>query len=186
MPSQGPLAAGTVTTSNADGGTVDWDIPGNVTASDDSYASASTFSGGELTYLLKVVDFGFSIPVGATIDGVEVTVERSSLLTGTVDARVNLIKNGVVTGVNHADTVTAWPGTDGVVTYGGPTDKWGLVLTRSFTNDSANWGCAMSVTLGTGLGGANVDSVTMTVYYTVAGVGFSPQRRPRRWFRQAG
>jgi hypothetical protein len=59
-------------------GTVAWTNPTNAGASDNSYATIGT-SGrcGVFTgHYLKATNFGFSIPVGATITGILVEIER--------------------------------------------------------------------------------------------------------------
>lgn len=77
-----------------------------------------------------------SIPASATIRGVVVEIERhGSNNTATryiVDHTVQLIKGGTAQGDNKADTVTQWLTTEYTkITYGSPTDLWGLTLTRA-------------------------------------------------------
>ena len=59
-------------------GTETWSDPTNAAASDDSYATNSRSGTSVQTHRLKATNFGFSIPTGATIEGIEVSVERKA------------------------------------------------------------------------------------------------------------
>lgn len=131
----------------------------------------SAFGSGDLvtSQILKLTNFGFSIPTAANIEGVKVTVERkSTTVIGNVnlvyDVTAQLVKGGTIQGNNYAITGTAWPSSDAQANYGGTSDNWGLTLTPTDVNAS-NFGFAFQVdsTLGT----ANVDNVIVTVYYTL-------------------
>ena len=58
-------------------GVVAWTNPSNAGASDNSYATAIP-SGTQTTYYLKTTNFGFGIPSGATVSGIEASVERKA------------------------------------------------------------------------------------------------------------
>jgi len=76
------------------GGTA-WSNPTNVTASDNSYASVS-LSFLVVSDALVATNFGFSIPVTATVDGITVSIEKNG--TGyTSDLAIQLTKNGTTT-----------------------------------------------------------------------------------------
>lgn len=133
-------------TTEAGGGSVDWASPGNITASDNNRATAA-LSKADISYYLKGTGFGFSIPSNARIDGITVEIERSiaeATNQYTYDYSVELIKGGVISGNNYADTVTLWPANsqDAYATYGGSSDLWGLTWTPADIN-SSNFGVAI-------------------------------------------
>ena len=70
MASEGPIFP-TVAGTDATGDT-DWTGPGNITATDDVYATAALAAAGT-SYDLWGDTFGFSIPSGATVDGIHGT-----------------------------------------------------------------------------------------------------------------
>lgn len=60
-------------------GTKTWTNLGNVHTSNNQYTSIAGGSGlnsGEISQNIKMTGFGFAIPVGATIQGISVSVER--------------------------------------------------------------------------------------------------------------
>src|SRR5262245_28283178 len=99
-----------------------WVNTTNVAASDNLYATFGNISGsvGGYTDYLLVRGFGFAIPTGATITGIQVNVERSDANSNTSDFHVQLIKNGIITAPDSANA-TLWPTTDGVRSYGSST-----------------------------------------------------------------
>ncbi len=104
------------------------------------------------SHYLEATDFGFSVPVGATITGVFVQISRfqggSHTTTEVADNHVKLIKGGVVSGTDKATDV-AWPISQQAATYGGNGDLWGLALTSADVNAS-DFGVALSVSDGEG------------------------------------
>ena len=139
----------TVTYHNAGVGTVSWTNPGGITADDSSYAQCS-LGGSAVSHYLWATNFGFGIPTGATINGVQVSVLRESSSSSTSnniqDNVVSLIKGGAVTGSNKA-TATYWPDSMHGASYGGTADLWGTSLTAADI-DAANFGVALSVKTG--------------------------------------
>jgi hypothetical protein len=160
----GPNSAGTGTNVAA-GGTA-WSNPGNVTASDNSYASVS-LGFFALSDALVATNFGFSIPVTATIDGITVSIEKNG--TGYIsDIVIQLTKNGTTgVGSNYSQFFTAWPGSDTNVGYGGAADLWGTAWTVAEINNS-NFGVYIRA-IGLNFGGstANIDHVTVTIDYSL-------------------
>ena len=121
-------------------------------------------------------NFGFSIPGGATIQGIEVIVEKNAdpgTGTGTetvVDEFVQLCKGGVKVGNNNADTVNPWSPTANIDIYGGSDDLWGTTWTPTDINAS-DFGCFFEAEYnGDGspkYATLEVDYVQMRVHYTV-------------------
>jgi len=175
--SEGPNSPSSGSTS-ADSGAVDWTNPGNVTASDNSRATAS-LAKGDVSYYLKATGFGFSIPTGSTINGITIEIERSiaEATSNTKDNSVKIIKDGTITGDEKADTATLWPvnSGDAYATYGGSTDKWGVSWTVADIN-SSNFGVAVqaknAVAAKPTTETAQVDHIRITVTYTVLSTTF--------------
>lgn len=149
-------------------GTGAWSNPGNAVSSNTSYASATV--DGSSTNFLRCLNYGFSIPAGATIVGIEVNVERKSDRTsngGSQDAAMRLVKAGVIQATDRS-TATIYPTVDGVETHGSPTDLWGTTWTPADVNAS-NFGAAFAATKPDSNGPGHtitVDYMSITVYYT--------------------
>jgi hypothetical protein len=142
-------------------GTFTWSNPGNITAKDGSYALVA----GGASHFLKATSFGFSIPSGATIKGISVAVTRRSTNLDVVDEAIRLVKAGTVQTTDRA-VGTAWPTTFTDQVYGGPTDLWGGTWAYTDINNSG-FGAAVAANV-TPPDGAEVDAITITVYYTLA------------------
>ena len=149
-------------------GTVTWANPGNITANDNSYASASL--NNSTTHYLQATNFGFAIPTLATIDGITVVIGRYGTTDFGNDVRdniVRLVQGGTIVGSNYATTGTDWPSTEGTATYGSATDLWGTTWTAAQIN-AANFGVVLSAT-STNSRTAYVDYMQVTVAYTYGG-----------------
>jgi hypothetical protein len=183
VPVQGPYNGSTFVDNNSVG-TLTWSSPSNAQTSNNVYAVAtSPGAGPQVTHYLKATNFGFSIPAGATIDGIVVMVERKTDSTSVKDSGVYLVKNGTISGTNHSVTTSGtgftsclspvtgtncWSTTEATVSYGSPTDLWGTEWTVSDINNIAS-GIVFSAsrTYGTGSRTISMDSITMMVYYTL-------------------
>lgn len=148
------------------GGAFAWSNPGNCTAADGANASV-VLNPGTIAHWLKATNFGFSIPSGATIDGIVAEVKWSSA-TATLNT-VKLVVGGSVVGSNKSTGLAG--GASSYKTYGGSADKWGLTPSVSDVNAS-NFGLVFGVSA-TGFVGdtVNVDHIRITVYYTTASSG---------------
>lgn len=156
----------TVVSDNSNAGVDAWEEPQDAAADGGGVASVGSTTG--LTEYLKATDFGFAVPLGATIDGVEVAVEKMEAFSGvTFDVEVRLVKGGTVAGDNKADLGDPWQAGMEVKTYGGAADLWGLALTPADVNAS-NFGVVISCE--DPFTGANpqVDYMSITVHYTEA------------------
>jgi hypothetical protein len=99
-----------------------WTNPGNITAPGLPYATVSISHDAIYSNYLQGSGYGFTIPTGANVMGIEVTINR--MFTGhpnIIDNSVRLVKAGVIVGSNKA-SATLWPTVFTAVTYGGPTD----------------------------------------------------------------
>lgn len=148
--SQGPSYGTSAASDNSNGGSIVWSNPANANSSAlDFAASTLGFTAFPATsQYLKLSGYGFSIPTGATINGITVDIRRyrSGGDVGHViyDVEVKLLKNNIVSGNNKADTTTNWPMSLATKTYGGSTDLWGTTWTPSDIN-SSNFGIVLSV-----------------------------------------
>lgn len=177
MPNTGAVSCGTGTNEVISGS--DWINPGNITASDDSRSTAALTGSASLrfTQYLIASNFGFSIPSGATIDGILVEIERSATTTSGSprDLIVQLTDDAASTGLagdNKADTATTWPTTDAYASYGGASDTWAFSPTDSIINASG-FGVLIRAqkTSGETSTTVRVDHVRITVYYTAGASG---------------
>lgn len=152
--------------------TTDWATQTNTTSDDAAYATygGAFFDASEKSEEFQLSNFGFAIPNGATIDGVQVLIDRKAGTASDVfDFNISLTKTaGVQVGTNKADTATAYGTTDASVTYGtGTTDKWGTTWTEAEIEAT---GFGVVICVQTDAGGANevasIDYVNVTVHYT--------------------
>ena len=166
MPSQGPNSGGTFADDSSIG-TIAWSNVNNAASSNDVYAVASAPSIID-THYLKATNFGFSIPSGATISGIEVRIERSMSVSGfVVDNSMKAVQGGSIVGAEHATNTHTWTTTDTIDTFGGPMDLWGVTWTPDQINAS-DFGAAFSAFTTDALD-MRIDQMTMTVYYSEAG-----------------
>lgn len=177
MASEGPNSASTIVDDDSVG-SVEWSNPGNAGASDDSRAIADIGILSDSHYL-KFTGFGFSIPLGVTIEGVALSLERRRG-TGVATIRdkvVRLVVGGTVVGDNKADTGTDWPASDAAAGYGGAADTWGLSPTAAQVNAN-DFGFVVQARnpAGGGAGSINaeVDHGTLSVTYSGIVVSLSP------------
>lgn len=156
---------------NASQGAVAWTSPGNIAIGGQSATCA--MGAGQSSQLLVASGFGFNVPAGATITGVQATINKASSKINEFDSTVSLVLAGTPSGANRASS-TAWPtGAGGNVVYGSSSDLWGLSLQPADVNN-AGFGVCIA-------GQANVAActlsvaafVTITVYYTTPMAGTS-------------
>jgi hypothetical protein len=147
-----------------------WTNPTNITDRDEVYATRQASGTGATNYL-KANNFGLSVPSGATILGIQVSIKKLRTGGTTGNTRDNSLRlldaSGAVTGDNKADTATNWGTTDDTYVYGGASDLWGASWTYSDVND-ADFGVVLSVAGATSGSDrtANVDNIRVIVYYT--------------------
>jgi uncharacterized repeat protein (TIGR01451 family) len=106
--------------SDASVGSKAWGSPGDVTADDGVFSVLQQLDNGQASHRLlgDMTGNPFTIPAGATIDGIEVTVEaQDGLGQSATDLEVLILKNGVLSGTDHADA-TPWPITLGTKSWG--------------------------------------------------------------------
>lgn len=149
-PSEGPNDPGTLEDDDAVG-TVTWSNPGNAAANDASYATATDNVSTTNSFYLKATNFGFTIPTGATIDGIVVEIDRKCSDDSSDYCTDNIVRlqKSSFQGDNKAiGSATHWPTSDAYATYGASNDLWGLSFTPSDINAS-DFGVGISATLNT-------------------------------------
>ena len=163
---------GTGTSVSAGAGTVAWTNPNRIGADDTSYATCDLGNGAS-SWRLFARDLGFAIPAGATINGIQVEINRQS--SGQMpplvrDNVVQLTKDGsALVGSNLAVTTTDWPtGSPQTRTYGSSTNLWGDVWTPAEVN-ATTFGVALQARNANNNRSrtATVDYIRVTVTYTV-------------------
>ena len=163
MPSQGPRSGSTFVNSGTGS---DWSNPSNAQYSDNNRANCRAAANNELTKHLDATGYGFTIPDGATIDGIVVGIEKYGSLNTVTDNSVRIIKGGSGTGSNKA-LGGYWGTSDAYYTYGASDDKWGTTWTSSDIN-SSGFGVGIKALIATNNYDASIDHIRITVHYTLA------------------
>ena len=137
-----------------------WSNASNAYASDDAYASVTSNGQQQDWY-----NFGFTVPSGAIIDGIEVYVEGNDQLAA----------NGVAVEVSWDGGATytstgaqqLWPGsgTDVRRAFGGGDDTWGRTWSESELSNS-NFRVRLTKIGSSNVVNFDVDQVRVNVYYT--------------------
>lgn len=156
-------------------GTVVWNNPNNAKVSDNVYATTNLVSIEEQTHYLKATNFGFSIPAGATINGILVEIEkkanRNSVYGYVLDNEVLIVKSDDTIGTTNKYSEGNWPLSDTYTSHGASDDLWDETWTQSDINNT-NFGVVVSLYIGDFLYGdvvASIDHIRITVYYTEGG-----------------
>ncbi len=165
--SVGPNNPGSAVNTTGFGSTA-WSNPGNITSAGSPYATVTLTPGSSSNYL-KATNYGFNIPLSATIDGIEVKINRKgeqSFGFGFEDNVVKIVKGGTISGDNKNSSNT-YPTTLSTKTYGSSNDKWGLTWTPADIN-ATNFGVALSTKSNLIISTltASINYIEITVYYT--------------------
>lgn len=169
MADTGAVSPGTLANDSAVG-TSAWTNPSKASTNNESYAAVNTGASSVTTNYLKATNFDFStIPSGATIDGITVSINRNTADgSGVQDSVIRLVVGGTVSGDNKsAGAFWTWNIMDTTVNFGGSSDTWGLSLSDTEVK-SSDFGVVLSASVGA-FESALVDHITMTVYYTATG-----------------
>ena len=182
MAEEGANSPGTMADDDGVGSEV-WGNVDNAKTQDDSYASVrigNAFGEGiQQAHYLKATNFGFSIPEGATIDGilVEVDIHQASH-EEIIETNIQIVKDGSIGDENKSTGATlALSDTDTYTSYGAVDDLW----TESWESadiNNANFGVVLSFRSDNSgdSGTAEVDHIRITIYYTLQEIStFSKQ-----------
>lgn len=147
-----------------------WTNASNALAEDASYATYSISPGGSSS-VLQLTQFGFAVPTGATINGVEAVIKANySTGDGCQLTTIRLLIGGSASGNTKGPQALTTSNTN--YTFGGAADLWGLTPTVAQVN-ATNFGVQVA---GQEIGGENgtivrIDFVSINVYYTVPALG---------------
>lgn len=143
-----------------------WANPENAAASDNVHATVTpVFSSGE-TDLLRATGYGFDIPDGATITGVQMQIERgfSFSFVGVVeDFLLHMVQGGAQVGSDAAENL-AWPAAETVASFGGSGDLHDADLTPEIVNDPT-YGFEIAGVMTGNVTAIRIDHMPLTVYY---------------------
>ncbi|MEI6849452.1 MAG: choice-of-anchor tandem repeat GloVer-containing protein, partial [archaeon] len=135
-------------------GGVTWSNPDNAKVSDNAYTTASFTNINTISHYIKATDFGFSVPSGATINGILVEIEKGMDTNSVIkDNLIKIVKaDGSIGTVNKAYVGTIWPTGDTYSSYGSSSDLWGETWDSTKIND-LDFGIAISAIAEIGGGG---------------------------------
>lgn len=175
--SQGPNSGGTFTSVSYTGPSalnINFVNPDNAATDNNVFSTVNISEEGATGYpnYLRASNFGFSIPSGSTINGIEVVSEQKYNTFGDLlEGLVYIVKaDGTIGTINKANTSTFIGLSDEPgITYGSSSDLWGESWTYSDINDPDFGivitpycdGCAFTIFY--------IDHIRITVYYTESG-----------------
>ena len=147
-----------------------WTNPTNVEANDGSYATCTlpiSSDGFSFGSYLSITGFGFSIPIGAIINGIVVDAWGHADANSQVELLCQLLKAGSGSGSSKISDILTTSDED--YTLGTSSDLWGATLTYSDVNTS-NFGVRIrGANQDTSTHVLSLDYVSITVYYTASG-----------------
>jgi hypothetical protein len=165
MASEGPNNAGTCV-NDASFGVRAWTQVTNAEgAINSTFATTGSQSGTVQCQYLKATAFGFAIPAGATIDGIQVDLQRKLMGTNCSDVRVRIVKGGVI-GSTEKSLGAQWPDPVALDSFGGASDLWGETWTPADIN-AADFGAVVAPQIVNFTSG-QVDAWEITVFFTEA------------------
>lgn len=140
-----------------------WTDPTQIVSSNDAKASVNA-TGSDY---LVARNFGFTIPTGATINGILVRVEAAENAGGTEPLLAQLQDaSGALFGssksTSNEGSISGT--TDAIYTYGSTSDVWGATLTEAIVED-VDFGVRVWFTTAHLV---TIDHITMAVEYTAA------------------
>ncbi len=130
-------------------GTLDWArlnavFTSNGSGQDPAGRARVDLAPGQATRYLRANRYGFAIPEGATVRGIEARIERRGRPGPNLfDAAVRLMRRGSADSLNRASP-QAWTMQDRYIEYGDSTDRWGLSWSPDEVN-SPGFGLALAV-----------------------------------------
>ncbi|OYY63533.1 MAG: hypothetical protein B7Y51_05930 [Burkholderiales bacterium 28-67-8] len=142
-------------------------------SSDNKYATVGLSASKLTSKYLQCLNYGFSIPASATINGITVNVDdKFSAGRGgagssyTQDAYMRIVKGGTI-GTIDRSLATEHTTTEVSAVHGSSTDLWGQTWTAADIN-SATFGAAYAATLvGSNALTFSLDVISITVDYTL-------------------
>jgi len=175
----GPTVAGTGG-NNATIGTVAWTSTTGVSDTQSNCATAGanfvTSTSGTISEYLTATNYSFSIPVGATLNGITIKANGAGTAASTVfiEDSIKILKGGTISGTDQS-TGAQWVLGCSVHTWGGTSNLWGVSWTPSDINAST-FGVAIASKKNVGSTSQtnSINDVTATITYTAATAKFAP------------
>lgn len=132
---------------SSNGGNQIWQVQNSQPINLSEASAFAQGSPGDVTHYYVAKNFGFNLPLGATISGIGVyfigdMVDTDDVIT---DERVRIVKAGSILTTDRASGL-AWTQPQTVRFYGGTTDLWGTTWAASDINN-AGFGFAIAVNL---------------------------------------
>lgn len=132
---------------------------------DESRAHSAPLTRGQYTQVLKISNFGFSIPADARIEGIEVVlIRKADVADAIVDKAVQLMRDNVQVGADLRLS-SRWDETWTAVYYGDGVEDWDHAWSVHEIN-SAGFGVAISAMNLGAIATPQVDEVLVTVHFT--------------------
>jgi len=129
-----------------------------------AFATYGALQFGVSDYMLGT-GFPFVIPIGSTINGITMSIDRLESGPDVFDTSILIIQGGVAGGVDHA-TFVNWPLVEATMTVGGGADLWGLAWTPAQIN-AVDFGVQIAIEKNAGGAvGGFVNCFTLTVDFT--------------------
>jgi hypothetical protein len=152
---------------SVNGGTNTYTVNSGFTEGTDIYFSNPTFStsGASLLTAHKASSGVGTEQPTFTFAGTpnrQIAVALTLQGASAVDNSVRLMKAGVITGADRAQTTVTWPTGDSYAVYGGASDLWGTTWTLADIND-ANFGVVLSANKQSD-GNLRVDHIRITIH----------------------
>ena len=147
-------------------GTLAWIDPDSAIASDDIYTFATTF-GSFTAHYLKATNLGFSVPSGATINGIRVEIDAKFYPT-VYENEIKIVRaDGSIGSENKAaKTTPRSSGTEATYSFGGASDLWSETWPAADINNP-NFGVAISYDTTSGCLTKNSFIATPTGYSSI-------------------
>lgn len=171
-------------TAGPNGGTgagASWTTPTNVATTNAAYATCSA-NNSSCAGKLSASAFGFSIPGGATINGITLAAVVHcataaacdfSNISGVAGTGVCVTKVAATCIGTSKTDATGWAATDVTITFGNGADLWGTTFTQAEIN-AAGFGAVVDPEVNIALNKVmSIDSLLITVTFTPAATSAS-------------
>jgi len=145
----------------------DWVTVTSASLDDGVYANvvASQYDANDWTFLLRAYNFGFTIPVGASIGGITVEIEGYGANGANSPQHVMLTKNSSASIGTELGSTASWTGTPTNRTFGGASSAWGTTWTYDEINAS-NFGVLFANKATANDADVFIDYIRVTVDYS--------------------
>lgn len=162
----------TVAANDAAVGSVAWTGTGSALDGPNGAFASVSLTGAQTSNYLKLTGYGFAVPSGVTITGIQAQYYvTNGPGGGSWTPTAKLAKAGVVTGTATLVNIDTYA-FGRLFTLGGPTDLWGTTWASTDINNTG-FGAAFSVAQSSGGPILQyVDYIAITVYFTLA-TGFT-------------